>query len=59
MSPVPYKTFSVKFRDKSAKTEEWLFTGYQVSDAYDAYKEFKPDGAQLLSISEKPMWDDL
>lgn len=57
MSPVPYKTFVVKFRDKSARTEEWLFTGYRVGDAYDAYKEFKPEGAQLLSISEQPLWD--
>jgi hypothetical protein len=52
-----FKTFSVKFRDRASRDEEWFFIGYTVADAFDAYKEFKPDGAELVSISEKPMWD--
>lgn len=52
------KHFVVKFRDSAFRTEEWRFTGYRPQDAYQAWNEFRPHGAELVSISEQPLWGD-
>jgi hypothetical protein len=50
-------TYTVKFRDKHGEFEEWSFIGYTPNDAYYSFKEYQPDGAELVSISVKPEWD--
>lgn len=50
-------TYAVKFRDKHGQFEEWSFIGYTPNDAYYSFKEYQPDGAELVSISVKPEWD--
>jgi hypothetical protein len=51
------QTWIVKFRDKHNQFEEWSFIGYSPNDAWNCFKEYKPDGAELVSISVKPEWD--
>lgn len=56
MNMLRTRTYTVKFVDKHHLQEQWYFQGYSVGDAFNAYREFKPDGAELLSITEEGEW---
>jgi hypothetical protein len=56
MNDLSTRTFLVKFLDKHHQQEEWRFQGYSFGHAFDAYTEYKPEGAQLISISEEGEW---